>query len=301
MAQSGERVLLISSLAAARDGSYQAAVQQHQDAGAVLETEMIDRLTDNALTPPESSADLVHIVATEDAPWTQLLPIVRPVLAPGARIAIDVIGGSAARVRGELLIAGFDSVNGVSDSRVEARRPEQAASAATGASAGADTGAADSAPVAISLKRRGDSKKASLWATEPEGTIDAESLLTDADRLRPQREGCTVDMSVPLPRRKKACKNCTCGLRELQENEEIVKLDSDAPGTRKEVRETVVGPDGVARTVRRVQVETRGATSSCGSCFLGDAFRCSSCPYLGMPAFRPGERVQIPATMDDDI
>ena len=81
--------------------------------------------------------------------------------------------------------------------------------------------------------------------------------------------------------RKKACKGCTCGLAELEaEEEKNVVLVNVMPD----------GGDGGAEVVERGGERERllaaaaaapKATSSCGNCYLGDAFRCSGCPYLG--------------------
>jgi len=59
--------------------------------------------------------------------------------------------------------------------------------------------------------------------------------------------------------KKKACKNCTCGLAEAEER---VKIDDLHDGDVLQVK------------------------SQCGSCGLGDAFRCAACPFLGKPAFK---------------
>lgn len=145
-----------------------------------------------------------------------------------------------------------------------------------------------STPISLSLKRPSEAStsaalplrtskanKASLWAftAAPIGstpkTIDESTLLTDEDLARPtlvKREDCDVKKT------RKACKDCSCGLREILLDE--AEQDDLVQAGFKPMK-------GVDNGKGERKITSGVATSSCGSCYLGDAFRCGSCPYLG--------------------
>lgn len=71
-----------------------------------------------------------------------------------------------------------------------------------------------------------------------------------------------IEIKIKAPRKNKsrACANCTCGRKPREE-----AAAEPLPST----------------------------TSGCGNCALGDAFRCASCPYTGLPPFGADEVVRL--------
>ncbi|CAN8076742.1 unnamed protein product [Agarophyton chilense] len=122
----------------------------------------------------------------------------------------------------------------------------------------------------VSLSDAPKEVESNAWAAEL--TSKQQVPLVDENELLkrdgiPDGDGqaCAVDDSG----KRKPCKDCSCGLADVYEKE---------------------------------QQSNAAPKSSCGSCALGDAFRCANCPYLGLPPFKPGEKVAIPSSfMTSDI
>ncbi|KAJ0963918.1 hypothetical protein J5N97_029040 [Dioscorea zingiberensis] len=93
--------------------------------------------------------------------------------------------------------------------------------------------------------------------------IDEDSLLTEEDLKKPHLPP-VGDCEVGSTR--KACKNCTCGRAEAEEKVEKLGLTAE---------------------------QINNPQSACGNCGLGDAFRCGSCPYKGLPPFKLGDKVSL--------
>lgn len=241
--------------------------------------QMLDRLSMGIVQLPQDHYDNIILASSDDSTieqFAQILSRLFTALKPGK--SIHVPAGPQGTLKSDAIIAGF-AVNAGTDGMI-LTRPEQSSQS--------------SIPLRFKRKPPNPEKSARLRAAlalPAPSTIDENSLLLPEDFTRPVIQQPAACQPTPGKRRK-ACKSCTCGLKELEEAEiqgvaerqEMVKLPGDELA---EIDFTAMG--------------SKNPVSSCGSCYLGDAFRCSGCPYLGMPAFKPGEKVQLTNNFGDDL
>lgn len=118
---------------------------------------------------------------------------------------------------------------------------------------------------------------ANPWAgksTNDAEMVDEDDLLNEESKTgEPVKKFSQASDCITKP---KACENCTCGRKEL---EETADMDEE----------------------RRKALENGNVKSNCGKCYLGDAFRCATCPYLGQPAFEPGDKVKLKNSAQDKV
>ncbi|KAL5280627.1 CIAPIN1 family protein [Megaselia abdita] len=208
--------------------------------GTKTAVENIDRLSQTA--HPNSSFELVFL---SSVPPTTSYEVILKLLKPGGKLFLQNVPETS-NVAAELKLQGFVNPS-VSENSITSEKPNY------------EVGSS----VKLSFAKK-TPDVAAVWKidNDEEETIDPDELLDEEDKVLPDPESLRVCGTTG---KKKACKNCSCGLAEELE----------------------------AEKKNKTPVDTANAKSSCGSCYLGDAFRCSTCPYLGMPAFKPGEKVEL--------
>lgn len=227
-------------------------VQERVGADIKINVEHLDRLSLGNYEQSSFDVILCNILTPQEVDTKTLSVFVKLLKRKGFLVVFD--NNSNSNLDSELKLNGFQNVSKELNGLVSfyAEKPNF--------------------EVGASSKLKFKSKESQqVWKLDQEDIqeddlINTDDLLDDLDLKKPVLSESKFDCGTSASGKKKACKNCTCGLAEELENE----------ASNKQKKNT------------QAQVK-----SACGSCYLGDAFRCASCPYLGMPAFKPGEKVQL--------
>lgn len=200
----------------------------------------------NLVSVPNDSANVIVSNILENKYTKDTLKKLLNILKPGGKLFVN-LQSNEDKIKFELITNGFMNVE-ITENKINAIKPKFAA----GSSASL-----------VLPKRTDDVWKLDNLLDEDVETIDPDDLLDEDDVKKPDPLSLKVCSTTG---KRKACKDCSCGLAE--------ELTAEAKTGK--------------------IIDTKDAPkSSCGSCYLGDAFRCAACPYLGMPAFKPGEKIQL--------
>uniref|UniRef100_A0A175YIY9 Anamorsin homolog n=1 Tax=Daucus carota subsp. sativus TaxID=79200 RepID=A0A175YIY9_DAUCS len=232
--------------------------ESRRTSGTTMIQDNVLAITDHVILPISVVLNAIKEIKTEGIEQTD--PLFSRVLRPGGQILFQTSQSTLDQVttsslQGKLLVAGYVDVQiGTMTLTV----PSEV-----------------SQPITVKAKRPswkvGSSfsiKKAmknlpKLQIDDDMDLIDEDSLLSEDDLKKPQIPP-VGDCEVSNTR--KACKNCSCGRAEAEQKVQKIGPTMD---------------------------QLENPQSACGSCGLGDAFRCGSCPYKGLPPFKLGEKVSL--------
>ncbi|KAH8670834.1 cytokine-induced anti-apoptosis inhibitor 1, Fe-S biogenesis-domain-containing protein [Xylariales sp. PMI_506] len=275
---------------------------------SVTDLQMLDRLSAGFVSLPEATYDLILVLTDADGTRSESTNLLsRDVLAkivPSLKVngRLQAQDGSLGQNSGgvdakEAILAGLV---GTSDGFTKLEEEEVAVplklsfgkkrSAPGAAPAQQNNGgsvALNAAPPAAKVTPAGvgfvDLSDDLDDMDDDDELIDEDTLLTQDDLNRPLE--IPAECIPKVGKRRRACKDCTCGLAEKLAAEDAARrADADAKLQSLKLE---------AEDLNEMDFTVQGKVGSCGNCSLGDAFRCDGCPYLGMPAFKPGEEVRL--------
>ncbi|TIA90710.1 hypothetical protein E3P99_01440 [Wallemia hederae] len=224
---------------------------------------VLDRILEGGYSLPDNHFSTIHLSITPQdysaINSDQLLLLLFKALAPSGSLIIHNL--SPPTLPSQLILTGYTNPTSESAATTCTTKPQHAPA------------------ISLSLKKSNKKSSKPLWNFSQAQPIDPAQLLTQQDKAAP-----STPLSCPTTKKRRACADCSCGLKEELAKESQVNIDTSSDLT---------------KTFTNVKdAQAKGATSSCGSCYLGDAFRCASCPYLGLPAFEPGQKVEIDMSAD---
>jgi len=318
---SQNRTLLLAPPSIAAHEERLSALFSTQFDRSTTDLHMIDRLAAGLVTLPPATYDLILVLTDPDGSrYAEAAALLAGRAIWASLVSSLKTGGTLRSEDGSLganpsapaakeavlagLVAGFNGFTKPADEEEAAvplrfglKRKNNAVSGAnpvttkpatpipTFAAAPATVAAPTAAPVGVGFVDFSDDLDLDGDDDDDDALVDEDTLLTEEDMRRPivQPPEC-----APAPgKKRRACKDCTCGLAARLEAEDKARRakaekDRDALKLKSEDLNEL-----------EMDLTVPGKTGSCGSCALGDAFRCADCPYIGLPAFKPGEEVMI--------